>query len=502
MSFLVIDADTHFGFLPYRDTDVTLEKLINSMKKLGVASALTYSLKGVSYDASEGNDETYAVTRAHPELKPVATVDPRRHIGVIDEIEKRREQGFVALRLFPELQGWSITSAFVKPIVLTLGRLHMPLIISGAGAGTPTNVLRAVGDADIPVILTGVSYFNLAEALAVCKENSHIYLEAQIIDPPDSLQVAVDAIGAERILFGSNHPTCSMRASINLIAESALSNREKALIFSGNIRRLFPLVKFPEDAFLNLEAPFQGTPIIDIHGHWGKWPFPMQGTGVEFTLDLMRKRGIAKCILSSSHAIVYDFVAGNEQMAREIEGHPELLGYITVNPNYYEASCRELEKYVGKPNFVGAKIHPGYCRVPINAPKTKALVRKIQEHRLPLLIHTYGTGSPAQAADLARDCPNCPIIMGHGGADAWREAAELARDVNNLYMEFCCSLLETDKVRRSIQIASADKIMFGSDLDLLHPGFIAGIYEEAGLTPEEKEKILYRNASAVFGIRL
>jgi len=501
MSFLVIDANTHFGFLPHRDTDVSVDRLLASMKELGVASALTYSLKGVSYDASEGNDETYAVTRANPKLRPVATVDPRRHIGVVEEIEKRKEQGFVALRLFPEVQGWSINSALTKPIILTLARLHMPLIVSGAGSGTPTNVLRAVENAEIPVILTGVGYFNLAEALEVCKEHSSVYLEAQIIDPPDSLRVAVDAVGAERIVFGSNHPSCSMRASLNLIAESGLSNREKSLIFSGNVRRIFSRVKFPEDTLLSLDMPFQGIPVIDIHGHWGKWPFPMRGTGVDFTLDLMKSRGISKCILSSSYAIVYDFVDGNEQMAQAIEGHSELLGYVTVNPNYYEASCKELEKYAKKPNFVGAKIHPGYCKVPINAPKTKLLVRKVQEYGLPLLIHTYGAGGPAQAAELARECPACPIIMGHGGADAWREAAEFARDVKNLYMEFCCSVLETGKVRRSIEIAGADKVMFGSDIDLLHPGFIAGVYEEAGLTQEEKEKVLYKNASAVFGIQ-
>ncbi|MDI6829102.1 MAG: hypothetical protein QME62_11530, partial [Armatimonadota bacterium] len=138
MNFSVIDINTHFGFLPYRDTDVSLNTLLNSMRKYGISTALTYSLKGVSYDAVEGNDETYAIIQAHPELVPVATVDPRRHIGVIDEIEKRRGQGFVALRIFPEAQCWRINSAMLRPILRTLESLQMPLIVSGAGSGTPT----------------------------------------------------------------------------------------------------------------------------------------------------------------------------------------------------------------------------------------------------------------------------------------------------------------------------------------------------------------------------
>ncbi|MDI6829103.1 MAG: amidohydrolase family protein, partial [Armatimonadota bacterium] len=364
----------------------------------------------------------------------------------------------------------------------------------------PTDILHAVQETTIPVIMCGVGYFNLAEALAACAEHPQLYIEAQIIDTPDALKVGVDAIGAERFLFGSNHPSCSMRASLNLINESYLTDSEKELIFSGNARKLFPQIKTREDVSLCLDKPFVGMPVIDVHAHFGKWPFPMKGTGVDFTLDLMRRRGISKVLLSSSYAIVYDFVEGNAQMDKAIEGHPELLGYITVNPNYFEASCRELEKYAKKPNFVGAKIHPSYCRLSINSPKTKAMVQKIQELGLPLLIHTYGAGMPSQAEELAQHCPAQPIIMGHGGADAWRDAAEAARRVENLYMEFCSSVLEHNKVRRSIDIAGADKILFGSDLDLIHPGFIAGIYEEASLTMEEMEKILYRNAARVFNI--
>ncbi|MCX6377770.1 MAG: amidohydrolase family protein, partial [Armatimonadetes bacterium] len=157
--------------------------------------------------------------------------------------------------------------------------------------------------------------------------------------------------------------------------------------------------------------------------------------------------------------------------------------------------------YYKKPNFIGAKIHPAYARRAINAPQTRALVHKIAEYGKPLLIHTYGAGTPTQILDLVKDCPILPIIMGHGGADAWREAAEVVRQCENVYMEFCCSVLETDKVRRSIEIAGDDRILFGSDLDLIHPAFIAGCYEEAKLSRAEMENILYKNASRIFGLK-
>jgi hypothetical protein len=416
---------------------------------------------------------------------------------VIEEIEKRRRQGFAALRVFPEHQGWRLDSVMFRPIVRELERLGMPLI----AACSPTSVLAAVGGAGIPVILCGVGYSNLGEALAACEEKPNLYLDVQINDMPDSLRVSADAVGAERLVFGSNAPSCSMRASLNLVLESQLTDDEKAMVLSGNLCRILNL-EAPKGVTLALDQPFTGIPIIDVHSHYGKWPFPMKQHGVEFSLDLMKRRGISKTMMSSASAIVYDFVEGNAQMAEAIEGHAELLGYVTVNPNYFDASCRELEKYYKKPNFVGAKIHPAYCRQPINSPLNKALVRKIAEYGRPLLIHTYGAGMPSQVLDLVKECPNLPIIMGHGGADAWREAADVLKKTDNVYMEFCCSGLETNKVRRSIEIAGSDKLLFGSDLDLIHPGFIAGVYEEADLSRDEKEKILYRNASQLFGIRL
>jgi hypothetical protein len=290
-----------------------------------------------------------------------------------------------------------------------------------------------------------------------------------------------------------------MRASLNRIVESELPDIRKASVLSGNICRILG-IPVPSGVALSLDQPFAGMPVIDVHSHYGKWPFPMRRWGVGYSVELMKRRGISKTMMSSSYAIVYDFVEGNRLMAEAIEGHPELLGYVTVNPNYFDASCRELETYLKKANFVGVKIHPAYCRVAINSKQNRALVRKIAEYGRPLLIHTYGAGAPTQILDLAKDCPDQPIIMGHGGADAWREAADVISQTNNVYMEVCCSVHETDKVRRSIDIAGPDRILFGSDLDLIHPGFIAGVYEEACLTQEEKETILYRNASRLFGI--
>ena len=500
MSRIVVDCDTHFGVLPYRDQDVSLEKLLSTMDAYGIAAALTYSLKGKMYDFEEGNDETLAACKANPRLLPVMTVDPRRYIGVVEEIEKRKKQGFVALRVFPDShQAWRIDSPMFRSVIKELERVGMLLVVPCPES--PEDILKAVRGTSMPVILCGIGYHNLADAIAACKEHPSLYIEENIIDPPDALAVGVDAIGADRFVFGSNAPSSSMRGSLNLVAESFLNEEDKAKVFGGSICRILG-IPMPTVPALNLDAPFADFPIIDIHSHYGKWPFPLRGRGVDFTLDLMKRRGINRTIMSSSLSIVYDFTAGNKQMADAIEGHPELLGYVTVNPNYFDASCRELEKYFKKPNFVGAKMHPMYNRLDGNSRQTRKLAQKIAEYGKPLLIHTFGRGEPAKMFELARDCPNLKIIMGHAGGDDWRGAVEVLRQTPNTYMEFCATVHETDKVRRSVDAVGADRIMFGTDLDLINPAFTAGVYEESSLTTDEKERILYKNAMELFGIEV
>ncbi len=98
--------------------------------------------------------------------------------------------------------------------------------------------------------------------------------------------------------------------------------------------------------------------------------------------ELMGRWGISKTILSHTKAIVNDFVEGNAELAKEIEGSDDLCGYVTINPNYLEQSMREIEKYLHRPKFVGVKFHPGYARMSIDAPQRGSLWRTSRQRRL------------------------------------------------------------------------------------------------------------------------
>jgi len=500
MSFQIIDVDTHFGIHPAKG-EFPIDTLISSMQRQGIAYGMAYCLSGVTFNARKGNEEVLAAAGEHSEILPVATLDPRPHYGVEEEAERIAAGGFVACRLFPELQGWSVESLLFRKILKLLDDNKMPVIIAaGTGAGASA-IAQQAANVRTPIILTGVTYFTWANAIEAAKAAPNIYISTQLLDVPYAAEIMVDTLGAERYVFGSGSPAAYSRPALSVILGSSLSDEDKEKILAGNIRRILGLKgsklnRRGEDGAYASWAIAQ--PIIDVHCHFGPWQFPAKAVGIEDTLAMMRRWGIEKAILSSSEAIQSDFVRGNRELASAIEGHPELLGYVTVNPNYPERSREEMDAYLAQPNFVGVKIHPAYCGQAINSSGIKALASEIEKRGVPLLIHTYGAGEPAKVEELANHAPGLSIIMGHGGAGAWREAAQVLSRTKNTYAEFCASFCDRGKVEESVRIAGADRILFGSDMDLIAPEYILGMYEEAGLLPEDQAKVMHSNAARLF----
>lgn len=217
-------------------------------------------------------------------------------------------------------------------------------------------------------------------------------------------------------------------------------------------------------------------------------------------LSLIEEFDIERVVLSSSKAIVYDMEEGNAELAAVLPRHEPLLGYVFANPNYLEQSCAEMDRYLAQDDFVGVKVHPNYSRRPIGSPEMAALIAEVAERDTVLLIHTYSESDANNIAAEANKHRRLPMILAHACGHAWSEAAKTAAECENVYLEFSCSLAERGKVEHAVKTCGPEKIVFGSDLDLLSPAFTTGMYRGAGLTPEQEEMIYRENARRVFDV--
>lgn len=502
---MIIDCDSFFGVHPASSNDVSVDRLISLGKSESVDYMLACSLAGRAFDAGHGNDAAMRVSKTCEEILPVATVDPRSRYGVVEEIERVAGLGFAALRVFPEVQGWALDSLLFAEIVDACTRCRLPLLVSAESGGKASRIVQMAEDTSLPIVLLGANYSAQAEALAAIAKRDNTYLCTRFFCTPGAYEKAVGELGAERFVFGSGSPEGGLRESLSTLLRSRLSDEEKQSILSGNIRRIISgqLAKLGKSLTSagdlgEFEKKCVKTPIIDVHGHIGPWPFPMADCGGAEFVDLTRRRGIDKCVVSSANAIVNDFVEGNAELDKTLDELDGVYGYVTVNPNYFEQSVEQMHKYLDKPKFVGLKFHPAYTRASIDGEASMALAQVAACRNVPYLIHTMGPGEPGKIRKLAQTYPELPIIMGHGGGAAWREALPVVKETTNTYVEFCFSGAMSGMVREAINQIGAGRILFGTDLGLFDPAFNLGTYESADLTCEEEAAIMRDNARRLF----
>jgi len=235
--------------------------------------------------------------------------------------------------------------------------------------------------------------------------------------------------------------------------------------------------------------------IIDVHGHLGRWPFPIAAESARDALVLMDRCGIERCIFSSALAIVHDMRVGNQELENEIRGEERLLAYVVLNPNDVAASREEMDTYYQNPQFVGAKIHMAYSRQSSVSDGMRSLLEEVRRRGKPVLIHPSG--------DLGALCKACTqteglaVIIAHGGG---REGMEIAARTPNICLEFCSSFPARDKIEEAFRRVDNSRLLFGTDLTLIDPALTLGMVMDAEISDEQRRRMLWDNAAALFGI--
>ena len=250
--------------------------------------------------------------------------------------------------------------------------------------------------------------------------------------------------------------------------------------------------------------------LIDVHMYFGKWGFPIQAISTEGIIALMDKMGIEKAILMSALGISYDLVGGNAILAAEIEPWDRLYGYVYVNGNYIQESLREMEKYLPGDKFVGVKFQPECSGAAPNDPSCDIMWDVVEKkYRKPVLIHSWTLPEhgnaipyslPEYSLEVARSHPELKIVLGHMGGIGWRDCLKVARKADNLWVDFCCSYADRDKIEVAVDELGAERVLFGSAMTENNGWMQIGALSEAAIGAADRHRIAYENAARLFGI--
>lgn len=254
--------------------------------------------------------------------------------------------------------------------------------------------------------------------------------------------------------------------------------------------------------------------IIDSHFHLGySIGYYNYDLNLGNVLHLMDELNISLAISSHTMGLTYGDI--EESMKDSISAYEEsggrILSYYVFDP-LNALNCLEImDKYTDRKVFKGIKFHPSFHGVAADDERYEVVWKYALEKKLPLLAHTWDISltNPVQAFSFParfeayiKKYPEVTLIMGHSGGrhDGIREAARLGKAYSNVYFDTAGDIYSNCWLEFLAGQVGSDRIMYGSDYSMMDQRNMLGVVLGSDLTIEDKENILFKNASGIFGL--
>lgn len=199
---------------------------------------------------------------------------------------------------------------------------------------------------------------------------------------------------------------------------------------------------------------------IDAHAHvgwFGGWA--NVGMNADEMVAAMDKHDIERAVVSyMDNAVAEDAV----------KRYPErYAGLVWVNPYKAETDLPLAERLIRQQGFKGIKLHPLFDAYTANDGVVHPVMELAGRLDVPVFIHSGHPpfSLPHSIAQLAWDFPSIRIVMvhmGHGNGIYVQAALDLARKIDNLFLETSGMPMHT-KIREAYETVGQERIFWGSD---------------------------------------
>ena len=240
-----LDADDAFG---WADTPATLLPI---MDDAGIAAAVVTTY-GDEPGPSDSLERLREWVRAHPDrLVGFPRIDPRWDEAV-DVFERAMaDEGMGGLKLHPVS---NISSPFADRTVELLDKaaeFGAPVLFHSGDRvlSLPTEIGEAAARTDATILVGHVGgYFNHREALETARRHENVILESSAFPHLRVLQDAVDELGADRVVYGSDMPPANPKVEIEKIRLLDISEEQRERILYRNSAELLGIETEAGDA--------------------------------------------------------------------------------------------------------------------------------------------------------------------------------------------------------------------------------------------------------------
>jgi hypothetical protein len=235
---MILDSHMHVGDFPLFNVSMDGAGLLSEMREYAIAAGLVFHPDNAMVrELMVDKPGVYGLVWANPRTPDMAAETAR----LLDEPGSR----FRGVKLHPLLDGYHPDDPAVHPIIELLIERGLPALIH---CGHPIftlpwsieELIRRYPEAKI--ILGHMGHGNIIyinAAIDVAERNPNVYLETSGMPMHSKIREAVERVGPDRVLYGSDTPFHHPSAELAKVRASGLSTDLTDRVLGENGRLLF-----------------------------------------------------------------------------------------------------------------------------------------------------------------------------------------------------------------------------------------------------------------------
>lgn len=206
------------------------------------------------------------------------------------------------------------------------------------------------------------------------------------------------------------------------------------------------------------------------------------------------RRGVISSSWSNKAKTPDDYRNGNREVVKYVDQYKgRFRGSCVITPFRIDEALREIETCAKQFGFVWVGECCNYMTgYKYETPEWTEVMNLVT--RLNLVIQIHANTSEMQY--LADKFPDTTIVFPHPGANLNDISARITivAKHKNTHLELSGSGHErVGIVEKAVQEIGADRVLYGSDFTINEPSGVIMRVKNAFLTPQEREKVLFRN---------
>lgn len=232
----IVDPHMHVGDFPLFDVGMDGDGLVRLFDEWGYAAGIVFHPdNALTRELVEGIPNAWALYWANPRVEGCAE-------EAADYLEHPK---FLGVKLHPLLDAFHPNDPSVHPLARILVQRRMPVLIHCGHPifSLPWSIEELIVEfPELRVVLGHMGHGNIVyinAAIDIAARHPNVWLETSGMPMHSKIRVAVERVGEDKVMYGSDAPFHDPGVEIRKVEASGLDPERRRRVLGLNARRLF-----------------------------------------------------------------------------------------------------------------------------------------------------------------------------------------------------------------------------------------------------------------------